>query len=90
MSATVSGALSGVVFGISLVFLGQQLGYVDLGALGPGLESLIGGTVIFAVLFGVGGRALGRRYVRRHTPSGSPAAESGATAGTPTSDAPAK
>lgn len=66
MSATGSGAGSGVVFGIVVVLLAQQLGYLSLSDLVPAIEYVIIGAIIGGVVFGVIGWALGRRYMRRH------------------------
>jgi hypothetical protein len=76
VSAGGNAAVSGVVFGLAAVLLGQQLGYVDLGSLVPGVELLIEGAVVFGVVFGILGWIIGRRYARRH-----PAAEKGASDG---------
>jgi membrane protein YqaA with SNARE-associated domain len=66
MSATSHGAGCGVVLGIVLVVLFQQLGYLDLSDLVPTLEYLILGGVIGGVLGALIGWALGRSYLSRH------------------------
>lgn len=66
MSATTQGIAAGVVFGAVVVLLGQQFGFYSLSDLAATLEYLIVGIVLGAVIFGVIGRALGRRYLRRH------------------------
>lgn len=66
MSATSRGVASGIVFGIVAVVLGQQFGLFSLSDLGTALEYLIIGIVIGAVIFGVIGLLLGRRYLRKH------------------------
>ena len=65
MSAGSSGAGTGVVFGIALALLGQELGYVDLGPLFPALEALVVFAIVFGVVFGLLGAGIGRRYRRR-------------------------
>jgi hypothetical protein len=63
-----SGAGSGVVIGVVLVLLGQQLGYIDLGSYSPGLLYFIAFVVVNAIVFGIIGAAIGRRYLRKHRP----------------------
>ena len=65
MSAGTSGAGTGIVFGIALAFLGQELGYVDFGPLFRALETLVVFAIVFAVLFGIIGAGIGRGYRRR-------------------------
>lgn len=66
MSATSHGVAAGVVFGIVAVVLGQQFGFYSLSDLLTAIEYLIIGIVIAAVVFGLIGMALGRRYLRKH------------------------
>lgn len=61
MSATASGAESGVVLGAVVVFLLQQFGYLSLSELVPALEWLIAGIVVFGLFGGIAGALLGRR-----------------------------
>ena len=68
MGAGSQAAGSGVVIGIAAVLLGQQLGFVDLSGLGTSLFDFIVAGVVGAVMFGVIGRVLGYRYVKKHTP----------------------
>ena len=70
MSATTHGIASGIVFGIVTVLLGQQFGLYGLSDLASAVEYLVIGIVIGAVVFGLIGMALGRRYRRTH-PAGS-------------------
>jgi hypothetical protein len=65
MSAATHGTGCGVVIGIVLVILFQQLGYVDLGDLVTSFEYLILGGVVGGVLGAVIGWALGRSYLAR-------------------------
>jgi len=65
MSAGSHGAGSGVVLGIVLVVLFQQLGYLDLSDLVPTLEYLLIGGVIGGILGGLIGWVLGRSYLAR-------------------------
>ena len=65
MSAGTSAAGTGVIFGIALAFLGQELGYVDFGPLFRALETLVVFAIVFAVLFGIVGAGIGRSYRRR-------------------------
>ena len=71
MSATTHGVASGIVFGIVAVVLGQQFGFYSLSDLGTAIVYLVIGIVIGAVVFGLIGMALGRRYLRTH-PTGTP------------------
>lgn len=66
MSAASHGAASGVVLGIVLVLLAQQLGFLPLSDLVLAIEYLIVGAVIGGILFGLIGWGLGRRYLARH------------------------
>ena len=66
MSATTHGIASGIVFGIVAVLLGQQFGLYSLSDLSDALLFLVVGIVISAVIFGLIGMTLGRRYLRRH------------------------
>jgi hypothetical protein len=66
VSAASSGAASGVVLGIVVVVLAQQLGFLSLSDLVPAIEYLVIGAVIGGVLFGIIGWGLGRRYLARH------------------------
>lgn len=68
MSATSHGLVSGLIFGLVLVLLIQQLGALSLSELVPALEYLIAGAVVGAFLGAMIGTALGRRYLRRHAP----------------------
>lgn len=68
MSATSSGALSGVIFGLALVFLLQQLGLLSLSALESGILYVILVAIAFGVLFGIVGTVLGKRRARRLWP----------------------
>jgi hypothetical protein len=70
VSATGSGAASGVVLGIVLVLLAQQLGFLGLSDLVRGIEYLVIAGVIGGVLFALFGWAMGRRYLARHPPAG--------------------
>ncbi len=68
MGGGASGAASGGVIGLVLALLGQQLGYLDFGPIGFALL-LIGAYVsVNALIFGIIGGAIGRRYIRRHSP----------------------
>jgi hypothetical protein len=78
VSAGSSGAASGVVLGIVVVLLGQQLGFLSLSDLVPALEYLVIGAVIGGILFGLVGWGLGRRYLARHPP---PSEGTGSTGG---------
>ncbi len=71
MSATGSGAAAGVVLGLCLVLLAQQLGYLGLSDLVRGIEYLVVGAVVGGILFALIGWALGRRYLARNPPAGS-------------------
>lgn len=77
MSATGSGAAAGVVLGLCLVLLAQQLGYLGLSDLVRGIEYLVVGAVIGGILFAIIGWALGRRYLARHPPTGATPPASG-------------
>lgn len=77
MSATGSGAAAGVVLGIVLVLLAQQLGFLGLSDLVRAIEYLVIAAVIGGVLFAAFGWAMGRRYLARHPPAGA------GTSGTP-------
>ncbi len=68
MSATSHGVAAGVVFGIVCVLLGQQFGYLSLSDLTDSILYFVVAIVIGAVVFGVIGMALGRRYLRNHPP----------------------
>lgn len=68
MSATGSGALSGVIFGLALVFLLQQLGLIGLSALEGGILYVVLVAVAFGVLFGILGHILGKRRARKLWP----------------------
>ena len=63
-----SGAGSGVVIGIATAFLAWQFGYLDLGMPSPGLLYLVAFIVVGAIVFGIIGAAIGRRYLRKHRP----------------------
>ncbi len=69
MSATGSGAASGVVLGLVLVLLAQQLGFLGLSDLVRAIEYLVVAAVIGGILFAAIGWALGRRYLARHPPT---------------------
>ena len=73
MSAASHGAGCGVVLGIVLVVLFQQLGYLDLSDLVPTLEYLIIGGVIGGILGALIGWALGRGYLARQAADEAPA-----------------
>lgn len=65
MSAVTRSASSGVVIGISIVILGQQLGYVDFTqTLGAFLQILIG-AIVGGLVFGLVGLWIGARARRR-------------------------
>jgi len=66
VSAGSYAAESGAVLGIVLVLLTQQFGYIALGGLVEALEYLIVAAVVGAVVFGLIGMMLGRRYLRNH------------------------
>jgi len=68
MSAASHGAGCGVVLGIVLVILFQQLGYLDLSDLVPTLEYLIIGGVVGGIVGALIGWVLGRSYLARHPP----------------------
>ena len=65
MSAASHGAGCGVVLGIVLVILLQQLGYLDLSDLIPTIEYLLVGGVIGGVFGALIGWVLGRSYLSR-------------------------
>jgi hypothetical protein len=78
MSATGGGAASGVVLGIVLVLLAQQLGYIGLSDLDSAIEYIVIAGVVLGILGALIGWGLGRRYLARHpTPAGSGDAPSG-------------
>jgi hypothetical protein len=66
MSAASHGAGCGVVLGIVLVVLFQQLGYVNLSDIVPTIEYLVIGAVVGGILGALIGWALGRSYLARH------------------------
>jgi hypothetical protein len=66
VSAAGAGATSGVLFGLIIVLLAQQLGFTDLGTLSAGLTLLVVSAIGFGLLFTAVGWAIGRRYARRH------------------------
>ena len=66
MSAASHGAGCGVVLGIVLVVLFQQLGYVNLSDIVPTIEYLVIGAVVGGILGALIGWALGRNYLARH------------------------
>jgi NhaP-type Na+/H+ or K+/H+ antiporter len=72
-----SAAASGVVFGLAIAFLGQQLGFLDLSPLVSGLVTVLLYAVVFGLVFGAIGAILGRRYLKRHM---TPAAKTTTTA----------
>lgn len=66
MAGGASGAGSGVVFGIALVLLIQQFGYLDFSSnLVNALVYIIIFAVVFGIIFGVIGRALKGRAMRK-------------------------
>ena len=65
MSAASHGAGCGVVLGIVLVVLFQQLGYVNLSDLVPTIEYIVIGAIAGGILGGLIGWALGRNYLAR-------------------------
>ena len=71
MSATGSGAAAGVVLGVCIVLLAQQLGLLGLSALLTAILYIVVAGVIGGVLFAAVGWALGRRYLSRHPPPSS-------------------
>jgi cytochrome c biogenesis protein CcdA len=71
LSATGSGAAAGVVLGIVLVLLAQQLGFLGLSDLVHAIEYIVIAAVVGGVLFALFGWAMGRRYLARHPPAGS-------------------
>ncbi len=68
MGAGASGAASGGVIGLALALLGQQLGYLDFGPIGFALLLIGAYVIVNALIFGIIGGAIGRRYIRRHSP----------------------
>jgi ABC-type Fe3+ transport system permease subunit len=72
VSATGSGVVSGIIFGLALVFLLQQLGFLSLSALASGLLYLVLFMVVMAILFGLLGNALGKRRARKLYPPAAP------------------
>ncbi|HEV2167045.1 MAG TPA: hypothetical protein VGS23_08770 [Thermoplasmata archaeon] len=62
MSATTRGLGCGVVLGLALVLLGQQLGLFGLSDLVPALEYLVVGALVLGVVGALVGWRLGRRY----------------------------
>jgi len=66
MSATTHGAGCGVVLGIVIVILLQQVGYTDLSDLVPSLEVLFLGAIIGGVIGALLGWVLGVSYLARH------------------------
>ncbi len=89
MGAGSSAAGSGVIVGICIVLLAQQLGILDLSSVLTGLIYLIVFAVVFGIFFGIIGSALGRRYLRQHsglsewkgTAASAAAAKAGAASG---------
>jgi tetrahydromethanopterin S-methyltransferase subunit C len=75
MSATTHGAGCGVVLGIVLVVLLQQIGSLDLSDLVPTIEYLVVGAVVGGVLGALTGWVLGRNYLARHAAAESSAAK---------------
>jgi hypothetical protein len=69
MSATGSGAACGVVLGLVLVLLAQQLGFLGLSDLVRAIEYLVIAAVIGGIVCAIFGWAMGRRYLARHPPS---------------------
>jgi len=67
MSAASHGAESGVVLGIVIVLLLQQVGSLDLSDLVPAIEYLVIGGVIGGIFGALIGWALGRSYLARHS-----------------------
>ncbi|MFI5418326.1 MAG: hypothetical protein ACHQ2Y_05465 [Candidatus Lutacidiplasmatales archaeon] len=61
MGAGASGAVGGAIVGLSFIFLLQQLGFLDLSQLVPGLELLFLGTLVGALVLGSVGRLIGAR-----------------------------
>lgn len=72
MSATLHGAGCGIVLGLVVVLLAQQLDFLDLSVLLSALEDLILGALVGGVLGGMIGWGLGRRYLRLHPARASP------------------
>ncbi|MCI4334799.1 MAG: hypothetical protein L3K04_04135 [Thermoplasmata archaeon] len=69
MSATSSGVLSGIIFGLALAFLLEQLGYLSLSALAAGTLYVVVFAVAFGVVFGIIGNLLGKRRARKLWPA---------------------
>jgi len=66
MAGGASGAGSGAVFGIALVLLIQQFGYLDFSSnLVNALVYIIIFVVVFGIIFGIIGRALRGRALRK-------------------------
>lgn len=61
MGGGLKGGVSGVILGLAVVLLFQQLAYVDLGLLVPGVVYLVIGGLVGGVVFGLTGRRLERR-----------------------------
>jgi hypothetical protein len=61
VSAATHGAACGVVIGVAMILLLQQLSLLDLSALVPSLIDLLVGALLGAVVFGLMGWAIGRR-----------------------------
>ena len=75
MSAMTRGLGCGIVLGLCLVLLGQQLGFFDLSELTGAIEFLIIGAIVLGILGALVGWGLGRKYSRPASaspPSGSP------------------
>ncbi len=68
MGGGASGAASGGIIGLVLALLGQQLGYLDFGPIGFALLLIGAYVTVNALIFGIIGGAIGRRYIRRHSP----------------------
>ena len=60
-----SGAASGAILGIVAVILLQQFGYLDLSNAITGLVILIITILVLAIIFGILGRALKGRAIRK-------------------------
>jgi|HubBroStandDraft_1064217.scaffolds.fasta_scaffold543425_2 hypothetical protein len=74
MGGGVSGAASGGILGLVLVLLGQQFGYITFTTLEGTILLLVLVILVFAVVFGLLGRAMKGSAVRR--------AKAGAATGT--------
>ena len=70
MSAATAGAGCGVVLGIVLMLLAQQLSFVFLGDLVTGILYIVLSAVVLGVIGAIVGYALGRRYLKSHPGSG--------------------